>query len=112
MTVHDALHKLLEECIESLRATKGVGTKLPQVIFNMLASQACHGAIKFGDPLSRSECRKLLRSLSECMLPFQCAHGRPSCVPIADAGSIERNILNERKCPNLKKIRQNRMLQK
>ena len=40
------------------------------------------GAIRFGDPLTPSECQKLVSSLSECALPFQCAHGRPSCMPL------------------------------
>lgn len=40
------------------------------------------GAIKFGDKLSNSECRQLLKKLSVCNLPFQCAHGRPTLVPL------------------------------
>ena len=43
------------------------------------------GAIKFGDPLTLEECESLVQSLSQCKLPFQCAHGRyvgniPECV--------------------------------
>lgn len=34
------------------------------------------GAIKFGDPLTLEECESLVQSLSQCKLPFQCAHGR------------------------------------
>jgi DNA mismatch repair protein MLH3 len=41
----------------------------------------------FNDQLSIEECNDVLRRLSECALPFQCAHGRPSLVPIADLGS-------------------------
>lgn len=40
------------------------------------------GAIKFGDALTREECGDLLQSLSLCDLPFQCAHGRPSVMPL------------------------------
>ena len=40
------------------------------------------GAIKFGDPLTLTECKDLLKSLTKCKLPFQCAHGRPSVVPL------------------------------
>jgi hypothetical protein len=42
------------------------------------------GAVKFGDPLYLEECEILLKNLSECQVPFQCAHGRPSLVPIVD----------------------------
>ena len=45
-------------------------------------SQACRQAIKFGDPLTLDECRTIVRNLALCELPFQCAHGRPSVVPI------------------------------
>ena len=34
------------------------------------------GAVKFGEPLGVSECQELIKRLSKCQLPFQCAHGR------------------------------------
>lgn len=42
------------------------------------------GAVKFGDPLYPEECAVLLKNLSRCQVPFQCAHGRPALVPIVD----------------------------
>ena len=42
------------------------------------------GALKFGYPLFPDECEVLLKNLSECHIPFQCAHGRPALVPIVD----------------------------
>ncbi len=33
------------------------------------------GAIMFGDELTHSECVALVRTVSSCALPFQCAHG-------------------------------------
>jgi hypothetical protein len=48
----------------------------------VLISKACRGAIMFGDTLSREQCQKLLFSLRQCALPFQCAHGRPTLVPL------------------------------
>lgn len=41
----------------------------------------------FNDELSRDECGQLVQRLSRCVFPFQCAHGRPSMVPLADLGS-------------------------
>jgi hypothetical protein len=46
------------------------------------------GAVKFGDPLYPEECEVLLKNLSECQVPFQCAHGRPALVPIVDLQHI------------------------
>ncbi len=44
------------------------------------------GAIMFNDPLSLEQCRDLLRRLTLCAFPFQCAHGRPSMIPLVDLG--------------------------
>ena len=46
------------------------------------APQACRSAIMFGDELTLAECVDLVRALARCRLPFQCAHGRPSVVPL------------------------------
>lgn len=49
------------------------------------------GAIKFNDTLSRDECHSLVASLSGCQLPFQCAHGRPSIVPLVDVLHLDKD---------------------
>ncbi|ANB12189.1 mismatch repair protein MLH3 [Sugiyamaella lignohabitans] len=54
----------------------------PVVIFDLLNMTACRSAVKFGDKLSLSECKLLIRDLSLCYFPFQCAHGRPTTVPL------------------------------
>lgn len=56
----------------------------PPVITRLLHSRACRSAIMFGDFLSVSQCRELVEDLRECKLPFQCAHGRPSVVPLVE----------------------------
>lgn len=63
----------------------------PQGIFDLLNSRACRGAIMFNDPLSIEECKTLVARLSRCAFPFQCAHGRPSMVPILDLRSRIRD---------------------
>jgi DNA mismatch repair protein MLH3 len=60
----------------------------PRGILELLNSRACRGAIMFNDELSREECEGLLRRLSGCAFPFQCAHGRPSMVPISELGGL------------------------
>ena len=57
-------------------------SSIPKSITNAIITRACRGAVKFGDRLSREQCITLVRKLSECANPFQCAHGRPSCVPL------------------------------
>lgn len=58
----------------------------PRGIVDLVNSKACRSAIKFNDPLTREECVDLLDRLLECSFPFQCAHGRPSMVPVLDIG--------------------------
>ena len=41
----------------------------------------------FNDVLSRQEMQTLIDRLAACDLPFQCAHGRPSAIPLIDVGS-------------------------
>ena len=60
----------------------------PQGILDMINSRSCRSAIMFNDRLSISECRTLVDRLSRCLFPFQCAHGRPSMVPLLGMGSL------------------------
>uniref|UniRef100_A0A4W4GUL2 MutL C-terminal dimerisation domain-containing protein n=1 Tax=Electrophorus electricus TaxID=8005 RepID=A0A4W4GUL2_ELEEL len=83
----------------ALLKTLTVRGSLPLTVHNVLASQACHGAIKFNHVLSKEECCSLVASLSSCQLPFQCAHGRPSIVPLVDLLHLDDEQ------PNLRKLR-------
>uniref|UniRef100_A0AAX7W3Q5 WW domain-containing protein n=1 Tax=Astatotilapia calliptera TaxID=8154 RepID=A0AAX7W3Q5_ASTCA len=94
----------LQEQIELLRSTGRVRGTLPLTVLKVLASLACHGAIKFNDTLSRDECHSLVASLSACQLPFQCAHGRPSIVPLVDVLHLDKDHTEVQK-PNLRKLR-------
>lgn len=55
---------------------------LPLAIFQALVSSACRLSIKFGDILVKAEMEYLIHQLGECSLPFQCAHGRTTIVPL------------------------------
>ncbi|KAL7297854.1 hypothetical protein TKK_0008883 [Trichogramma kaykai] len=63
---------------------------LPIVINNVIASEACHKAIKFGDPLKVEDCQLLVRTLQDTKAPTRCAHGRPSMVPLVDLTELEK----------------------
>ncbi|XP_076840472.1 DNA mismatch repair protein Mlh3 [Brachyhypopomus gauderio] len=93
----------LWEHIEFLHSTGRVKGSLPLTVHNVLASQACHGAIKFNHVLSKEECCSLVASLSSCQLPFQCAHGRPSIVPLVDLLHLDDQ--QDLPKPNLRKLR-------
>ena len=60
----------------------------PRGILDMINSRACRSAVMFNDELSLEECRVLVEKLSRCCFPFQCAHGRPSMVPLVGVGGL------------------------
>ncbi|ODM22342.1 hypothetical protein SI65_03188 [Aspergillus cristatus] len=68
-------------------------TGCPQGIIDLLNSRACRTAIMFNDVLSIHECQKLVAQLAQCAFPFQCAHSRPSMVPILDMEVQDSSLL-------------------
>uniref|UniRef100_A0A8D0L9R5 MutL homolog 3 n=1 Tax=Sphenodon punctatus TaxID=8508 RepID=A0A8D0L9R5_SPHPU len=88
--------------VELLQTTGGARGTLPLTFLKVLASQACHGAIKFNDSLTVEESCQLIEALSCCQLPFQCAHGRPSMLPLADTDHLPQQSQPK---PNLAKLR-------
>ncbi|KAL8718715.1 MAG: hypothetical protein Q9225_004179 [Loekoesia sp. 1 TL-2023] len=58
----------------------------PRGILDLLNSRSCRSAIMFNDELSNEECETLVKRLAGCRFPFQCAHGRPSMVPLVGVG--------------------------
>ena len=59
----------------------------PQGILDMIISRSCRSAIMFNDKLTIEECRSLIQRLAKCAFPFQCAHGRPSMIPLVDVSA-------------------------
>ncbi|XP_003472473.1 DNA mismatch repair protein Mlh3 isoform X2 [Cavia porcellus] len=96
------VEEFIREQVELLQTTGGIQGTLPLTVQKVLASQACHGAIKFNDHLSPEESYRLIEALSWCQLPFQCAHGRPSMLPLADLDHLEHEKQIK---PNLAKLR-------
>lgn len=78
----ETLQKYVREQIRALRETSGGASTMPRLVLDYLKSMACHRAVKFGDSLTITECKAIVHKLSQCELPFQCAHGRPSVLPI------------------------------
>jgi DNA mismatch repair protein MutL len=48
----------------------------------ILATIACHSAVKMGDRLSQSEMERLVHDWLTCRLPATCPHGRSICYRI------------------------------
>lgn len=71
--------------------------KCPINLRDLLNARACRCAIMFNDELSRDQCLSLIYQLAECYFPFQCAHGRPSMVPLVEFMAINSltNIATE-----------------
>ncbi|PWW74976.1 hypothetical protein C7212DRAFT_358574 [Tuber magnatum] len=63
-------------------------SRCPTALADMINSRACRSAIMFNDPLALDECRVLIGKLAECKFPFQCAHGRPSMIPLLDLSGV------------------------
>ncbi|CAM1320345.1 MLH3 (predicted) [Pycnogonum litorale] len=103
--LRDYIYGILTEEVQSLSDTRGSKCTLPRTVMEIMNSQACRGAIKFGDALTLDECCKILKLLSMCDLPFQCAHGRPSFVPLLDLRNVQYCCRNKNKKPNLNKLK-------
>ncbi|OAL28348.1 hypothetical protein AYO20_09465 [Fonsecaea nubica] len=58
----------------------------PKGMIEMLKSRSCRTAVMFNDHLDKRQCHELVQRLSQCTLPFQCAHGRPTLTILADLG--------------------------
>jgi DNA mismatch repair protein MLH3 len=67
----------------------------PQGLLNMINSRACRSAIMFNDKLDLESCHQLIQALATCQLPFQCAHGRPSMVPLVELGAPETDVFED-----------------
>jgi DNA mismatch repair protein MLH3 len=54
----------------------------PPAFHRIIASKACRRAVKFGSKLSMAEYESMIQRLARTKQPFQCAHGRPTVIPI------------------------------
>ncbi|RLU15885.1 hypothetical protein DMN91_011641 [Ooceraea biroi] len=78
------------------RNTTNHANMIPLTVHNAIASEACHGAIKFGDELTLDQCLYLVKLLKNTKFPNRCAHGRPTVVPVMELSELERR--DTKKC--------------
>jgi DNA mismatch repair protein MLH3 len=77
----------LREYIQQLGETCGARS-MPKAVTYVLGSRSCRSAIKFGDRLTWEECSRLVDGIARARMPFQCAHGRPTCAPLVDVAKL------------------------
>ncbi|CAM0953083.1 unnamed protein product [Alopecurus aequalis] len=87
----DLTGKDLMDFIQKLDETDG-SSAIPPAVLRILNFKACRGAIMFGDPLLPSECCLIIEELKATSLCFQCAHGRPTTVPIVNMTSLRDEL--------------------
>jgi DNA mismatch repair protein MutL len=68
--------------------TSQAAVLLDEALFEVLASEACHSAIRAGDHLEIEEMKELVEQLFACEHPWNCPHGRPTVVKVPQ-GKLE-----------------------
>ncbi|XP_045483581.1 DNA mismatch repair protein Mlh3-like [Harmonia axyridis] len=96
------LQLFIREILDHVKHTRGVLTGLPKMMNEIINMEACRGSIKFGEILSQDDMKKLIEELSKCILPFQCAHGRPTLVPLITFDDTFREKIEK---PNLRSLK-------
>ena len=71
------IETLVRDVITDLMAQEST-TRLEEKFNAVLASMACHGAIRANHPLSILEMNRLLRDMEKTQHSGQCNHGRPT----------------------------------
>jgi DNA mismatch repair ATPase MutL len=97
--------EFLLEFLTVLVHSGGSSLSKPPCILRLLNSRACRSAVMFGHVLSREQCEALLAALRRCRTPFQCAHGRPSLVPLGDLRTLAARP-SASAPPNLERVSQ------
>ena len=88
-SAESALAQLLDE-VEDDASKSGRASKL-SFAERMLATVACHSAVRAGDVLTQSECEEIVRQLAECESPQSCPHGRPTMLMLSGE-ALEREF--------------------
>jgi DNA mismatch repair protein MutL len=86
MVAGDDWSAMLKELLDALS-----GEERSKWEEKIVASIACHGAVKSGQTLSDDEMRALVRQLEQTANPHTCPHGRPTVIRLS-AAQLEREF--------------------
>ena len=81
--------RLVRDLLSEVSRTGGRG--FSQAVDLAIATMACHGSIRAGDPLSTSEAHALLNALDDADFAGHCPHGRP-VVTFTSWAELERRV--------------------
>ena len=71
--------------------------QVPDAVHTLLQSVACRGAIMFGRTLCIREMVDLIGLLATTMLPFHCAHGRPTAACVVDLRQMRSMVATQQR---------------
>jgi DNA mismatch repair protein MutL len=81
--------RLLRDLLSEV--SRGGGRAFSAAVDLALATMACHGSVRAGDPLSASEAKALLVALDQADFAGHCPHGRP-IVTFQSWAELERKV--------------------
>ncbi len=80
------VEKLLASADPASQASEsGTSLAFDEALFEALASEACHSAVRAGDRITREQALTLVEELSQCEHPWNCPHGRPTIARVPRA---------------------------
>ena len=85
----DAFKRVLDEMSDS--ELGGGGSDDMPWGERLLATMACHSAVRAGDSLTMGECEQIVRLLQQCEHPQSCPHGRPTMLMLTGE-ALEREF--------------------
>jgi DNA mismatch repair protein MutL len=86
------LKNLVDRLLRSRAPQAASALHWDEELFESIASEACHSAVRAGDTLDRFKALQIVEQLFECEHPWNCPHGRPTVVRVP-RGKLEEWFL-------------------
>lgn len=81
----DSLKTRLASLFDRIAEPDFNGSLIDETLFEALASEACHSAVRAHDALTRDQAESITRTLFQCEHPWNCPHGRPTVVRVPES---------------------------